>query len=127
MMKTVHDMVQAAKTEIREVPLDKSEDAIKQADLLIDVREADEFHAGHIPGAVNIPRGILEFKLTNDPALEDRGLNMVIYCKNSGRSALSAKAMKEMGYIHVQSISGGIDAWMEAGKPVVKPELPDFD
>ncbi|MGF2734719.1 rhodanese-like domain-containing protein [Marinobacter sp. DUT-1] len=126
-MKTVHDMVQAAKTEIREVPLDKSEDAIKQADLLIDVREADEFHAGHIPGAVNIPRGILEFKLTNDPALEDRGLNMVIYCKNSGRSALSAKAMKEMGYIHVQSISGGIDAWMEAGKPVVKPELPDFD
>ncbi|GAA0838791.1 hypothetical protein GCM10009113_01230 [Marinobacter szutsaonensis] len=126
-MKTVHDMVQAAKAEIREVPLENSEEAIEQADILIDVREADEFHAGHIPGAVNIPRGILEFKLTNDPALEDRGLNMVIYCKNSGRSALSAKAMKEMGYIHVQSISGGIDAWQEAGKPVVKPELPDFD
>ncbi|WP_372985561.1 rhodanese-like domain-containing protein [Marinobacter sp.] len=126
-MKNVHDMVQAAKAEIREVPLEKSEDAIKQADMLIDVREADEYHAGHIPGAVNIPRGILEFKLTNDPALEDRGLNMVIYCKNSGRSALSAKAMKEMGYIHVQSISGGIEAWQEAGKPVVKPELPDFD
>lgn len=126
-MKTVHDMVQAAKAEIREVPLENSEEAIKQADMLIDVREADEFHAGHIPGAVNIPRGILEFKLTNDPALEDRGLNIVIYCKNSGRSALSAKAMKEMGYIHVQSISGGIDAWQEAGKPVVKPELPDFD
>lgn len=126
-MKTVQDMVQAAKAEIREVPLDQSEEAIKQADLLIDVREADEFHAGHIPGAVNIPRGILEFKLTNDPALEDRGLNMVIYCKNSGRSALSAKAMKEMGYIHVQSIAGGIDAWQEAGKPVVKPDLPEFN
>lgn len=126
-MKTVQEMVQAAKSEIREVPLDKSEDAIKQADLLIDVREADEFHAGHIPGAINIPRGILEFKLTNDPALENRGLNMVIYCKNSGRSALSAKAMKEMGYIHVQSIAGGIDAWQDAGKPVVKPELPDFN
>lgn len=126
-MKTVHDMVQAAKAEIREVPLENSEEAIEQADMLIDVREADEFHAGHIPGAVNIPRGILEFKLTNDPALEDRGLNIVIYCKNSGRSALSAKAMKEMGYIHVQSISGGIDAWQEAGKSVVKPELPDFD
>ncbi|MBD3641066.1 MAG: sulfurtransferase [Marinobacter sp.] len=125
-MKTVHDMVQAAKTEIREVPLDQSEDAIKKADMLIDVREADEFHAGHIPGAVNIPRGILEFKLTNDPAFEDRALNMVIYCKNSGRSALSAKAMKEMGYLHVQSIAGGIDAWQDAGKPVVKPELPDF-
>lgn len=127
MMKTVQEMVQAAKADIREVPLEQSEEAIKQADLLIDVREADEFHAGHIPGAVNIPRGILEFKLTNDPALEDRGLNMVIYCKNSGRSALSAKAMKEMGYIHVQSIAGGIDAWQDAGKPVVKPELPEFN
>ncbi|MCG7199744.1 sulfurtransferase [Marinobacter pelagius] len=126
-MKTVQEMVQAAKADIREVPLEQSEEAIKQADLLIDVREADEFHAGHIPGAVNIPRGILEFKLTNDPALEDRGLNMVIYCKNSGRSALSAKAMKEMGYIHVQSIAGGIDAWQEAGKPLVKPDLPEFN
>ncbi|MGM0766697.1 MAG: rhodanese-like domain-containing protein [Pseudomonadota bacterium] len=126
-MKTVHDMVQAAKADIREVPLDQSDEAIKQADLLIDVREADEFHSGHIPGAINIPRGILEFKLTNDPALEDRGLNLVIYCKNSGRSALSAKAMKEMGYVHVQSIAGGIEAWQEAGKPIIKPELPDFD
>lgn len=126
-MKTVHDMVQAAKKEIREVPLEKSEEAIRNADLLIDVREADEFHEGHIPGAMNVPRGILEFKLTNDPALEDRALNMVIYCKNSGRSALSAKAMKEMGYVHVQSIAGGMEAWQEAGKPVVKPELPDFD
>ncbi|PCM45973.1 rhodanese-like domain-containing protein [Marinobacter sp. ANT_B65] len=125
-MKNVHDMVEAAKAQIREIPLEKSEDAIKQADLLIDVREADEFHAGHIPGALNIPRGILEFKLTNDPALEDRGLNIVIYCKNSGRSALSAKAMKEMGYMHVQSIAGGIEAWQEANKPVITPELPDF-
>jgi len=126
-MKTAHDMVEAAKVHVREVPLDQSDDAIKKADLLIDVREADEFHDGHIPGAVNIPRGILEFKLTNDPALVDRGLNLVIYCKNSGRSALSAKAMKEMGYIHVQSIAGGIEAWQEAGKSIIKPDLPDFD
>lgn len=72
-MKNVHDLVADAKQEIREVPLDQAEELIKQADMLIDVREADEFHAGHIPGAVNIPRGILEFKLTNDPTLENRG------------------------------------------------------
>lgn len=125
-MKTVQDMVAAAKAEIREVPLEQADGAIRQADLLIDVRESDEYHEGHIPGAINIPRGILEFKLTNDPALEDRGLNLVIYCKNSGRSALSAKAMKELGYAHVQSIAGGIEAWQEAGNPIVKPELPDF-
>lgn len=126
-MKTAHDMVEAARAEIREIPLSQADQAIQKADLLIDVREADEFHAGHIPGAINIPRGILEFKLTNDPSLEDRGLNLVIYCKNSGRSALSAKAMKEMGYIHVQSIAGGIEAWEAEKKPLVIPELPDFD
>ncbi|MFC4261109.1 rhodanese-like domain-containing protein [Marinobacter lacisalsi] len=126
-MKTAHDLVEAARSEITEIPLDHSEDAIRQADLLIDVREPEEYHAGHLPGAINIPRGLLEFKLSNDPALEDRNLNLVIYCKNSGRSALSAKVMKEMGYIHVQSIAGGIEAWEAEGMPLVKPELPEFD
>ncbi len=126
-MKTAHDLVEAARAEILEIPLDQADDAIKKADVLLDVREADEYNTSHIPGAVNVSRGILEFKLTNDPAFEDRALNMVIYCKNSGRSALAARAMKEMGYIHVQSIAGGIEAWEAAGKPLVKPELPDFD
>jgi rhodanese-related sulfurtransferase len=125
-MKTAQDLVTAAKAEIQEVSVAQADDAIKQADLLIDVREEDEYHAGHIRGAVHIPRGLLEFKLSNDPALEDRSMNIVLYCKNSGRAALSAKAMKEMGYLHVQSITGGFEAWQEAGKPVLTPELPDF-
>ena len=62
-MKTAHDLVEAARKEIQEVPLDQAEDAIKNADLLLDVRDADEYRAGHIPGAVNISRGLLEFKL----------------------------------------------------------------
>lgn len=126
-MKTAHDLVQAAKAQIQEISVDQSDDAIRQADLLIDVREPDEYHAGHIPGAVNIPRGLLEFKLTNDQALEDRNLSIVLYCKNSGRAALSAVAMKEMGYLHVQSITGGIEAWHGAGKPLITPKLPDFE
>src|SRR5690554_7511779 len=69
-MKTAHDLVEAARAEIREIPLDQAEDAIKEADVLLDVREADEYHTSHIPGAVNVSRGILEFKLTNDPAFE---------------------------------------------------------
>ena len=126
-MKNAHDLVEAAKAEIQEVPLEQCDDALQQADVVIDVRETDEFHEGHIPGAINIPRGLLEFKLTNDPALEDRSLNIVLYCKTSGRAALSAKVMQEMGYMHTRSIAGGIDAWQEAGKSVVAPQLPDFD
>jgi len=126
-MKTAHDLVDEARKEIQEVPLEQADDAIKAADLLLDVRDADEYRNGHIPGAVNISRGLLEFKFTNDPALESRDLNIVLYCKTSGRAALSARALKEMGYHHVLSIAGGFDAWEQAGKPVVKPELPSFE
>lgn len=126
-MKTAHDLVAQAKQEIHEVPLDQADDAIARADILLDVRDADEYRAGHIPRALNISRGMLEFKFTNDPALENRDLNIVCYCKTSGRAALSAKALKEMGYLHVSSIDGGFDAWQEAGKAVVQPDLPSFE
>ncbi|PXX92446.1 sulfurtransferase [Marinobacter vulgaris] len=126
-MKTAHDLVEQAKQDIREVPLEQADDAINKADMLVDVRDPDEYRAGHIPGAVNISRGMLEFKFTNDPALENRDLNIVCYCKTSGRAALSAKALKEMGYLHVTSIAGGFDAWQEAGKAVVQPDLPSFE
>lgn len=126
-MKSAHDLVASAKSNIREVSVDQADGALKAADLVIDVREADEYQAGHIPGAVNIPRGLLEFKLDTDPTLNARNLKLVVYCKTSGRAALSAQSLKEMGYLDVSSIAGGFDAWAEAGKPVDKPKLPTFE
>ena len=126
-MKTAHDLVMQAKSSIREVALDEAEQAIRDADLLLDVREADEFATGHLPGAVLVPRGLLEFRLSSTPAMEPRDLKIVLYCKTSGRAALAARAMQEMGYLNVQSIAGGFDAWAGAGKPVAKPEQPSFD
>ncbi|MCY1410485.1 Sulfurtransferase [compost metagenome] len=126
-MKSAHDLVAEAKARIHEIDLDATDAAIRDADVLLDVREADEFHAGHIPGAVNIPRGLLEFKLSNTPELTSRDLNIVLYCKTSGRAALAACALHDMGYLQVQSIAGGFDAWSAAGKTVVTPSLPVFD
>lgn len=126
-MKTAHDLVISAKARIHEVDVENAEAAIHDADALIDVREADEFHAGHIPGAINIPRGLLEFKLSNDPELSARDRKLVLYCKNSGRSALSACSLQEMGYLQVLSIEGGFEAWSAAGKAVASPQLPAFD
>ncbi|SEQ18377.1 rhodanese-like domain-containing protein [Giesbergeria anulus] len=126
-MKTAHDLVAQAKTSIQEVSLEAAEQAIRDADLLLDVREADEFAAGHLPGAILMPRGLLEFCLSSTPAMESRDLKVVLYCKTSGRAALAARAMQEMGYLNVQSIAGGFDAWAGAGKPVAKPEQPSFD
>lgn len=125
-MKSATDLVAAAKSRITEVPAAEAEAAIRAADVLIDVREADEFAAGHLPGAIHASRGMLEFKLSGNPALAARDIQVVLYCKTSGRAALAAVAMKDMGYLNVKSIAGGFDAWVAAGKPVHKPDLPSF-
>ncbi len=126
-MKTAHDLVLEAKAQIREVALDAAEAAIRAADVLLDVREADEFHAGHIPGALNIPRGLLEFKLSGAPELSARDLSIVLYCKTSGRAALAACSLQAMGYLQVQSLAGGFDAWSAAGKAQVTANPPSFE
>ena len=126
-MKTASDLVAAAKTRVQEISIDDAEQAIRDADLLLDVREADEFAAGHMNGAVHISRGMLEFKFSANPALQSRDMKIVLYCKTSGRAALSALALHDLGYLNVQSIAGGIDAWVAAGKPIVKPQLPTFE
>jgi rhodanese-related sulfurtransferase len=126
-MKTAHDLVAAAKSRVQEITIADAEQAIRDADVLLDVREADEFAAGHLSGAVHISRGMLEFKFSANPALQPRDLKIVLYCKTSGRAALSAVALPDLGYLNVQSLAGGFDAWAAAGKPVVKPQPPSFD
>ena len=126
-MKTAHDLVLAAKALIHETALPEAAALIRDADVLLDVREPQEFAAGHLPGAINIPRGLLEFQLSGTPALGARDLRAVLYCKTSGRAALAAQTMQAMGYLNVQSIAGGYDAWLAAGQPVVRPDTPSFD
>lgn len=126
-MKTSHDLVLEAKSHINEIDLKSAEAAIREADLLIDVREPDEFSAGHIAGAMNIPRGILEFRLSSTPELAVRDLKIVLYCKTSERAALAALALDEMGFIHVSSIAGGFDAWVSEAKAIATPSLPAFE
>lgn len=126
-MKSAHDIVTQAKSQIQEIGIDQAEAAVREADLLIDVREYDEFASGHLQGAVHMSRGMLEFKMSANPELAARDLKIILYCKTSGRAALAALQLKEMGYQNVRSIVGGIDAWVAAGKPVVKPVLPTFE
>lgn len=126
-MKNAHDLVLEARAQIHEVALVEADAAIRAAAVLLDVREADEFHAGHIAGAINIPRGLLEFKLSADPELCARDLNILLYCKTGGRAALAACALQAMGYRQVQSLAGGLDAWLAAGKAQVTVSLPSFE
>ncbi|MDY7574691.1 rhodanese-like domain-containing protein [Actimicrobium sp. CCI2.3] len=123
-MKTALELVAAAKTRIREVALDDADLAIRHADVVLDVREADEYAAGHIPGALAISRGMMEFTMSSKPEFATPDLNIVLYCKTGGRAALAALALLDMGYRNVQSIAGGFDGWRDAGKAVTVPTLP---
>lgn len=126
-MKTAHDLVAAAKTRVSEISAADAVQAIREASVLVDVREADEFAAGHVPGSVHISRGMLEFRFSGMPALQSRDIKIVLYCKTSGRAALAGVALQDMGYLNLQNISGGFDAWVAAGLPVAKPDAPSFD
>ena len=126
-MKTAHDLVFEAKQIVQEISVDQAVAALQSCDVLIDVRETDEYLAGHLPGAIHMSRGMLEFKIAGNPKMQDRDLNIVVYCKTSGRAALSAKSLAVMGYTHVQSIAGGVDAWVAAGHEVYKPAQPSFE
>ena len=126
-MKTAHDLVVQAKQDVQEISVDQAVLAIQTCDVLIDVREADEYAAGHLPGAIHMSRGMLEFKMAGNPKLQSRDLSIVLYCKTSGRAALSAKSLADMGYTHVRSIAGGVDAWVAAGHEVYKPAQPSFE
>lgn len=126
-MKTAHDLVVHAKQSVQEISVEQAVTAIQTCDVLIDVREADEYAAGHLPDAVHMSRGMLEFKIAANPNMQARDLKIVLYCKTSGRAALSAQSLADMGYTHVQSIAGGIDAWLAAGHAVFKPAQPSFE
>ena len=126
-MKTAHDLVAEAKKSVQEISMDQAVEAIQACDVLIDVREADEYAAGHLPGAMHMSRGMLEFKMAGNPKMQARDLNIVLYCKTSGRAALCAQSLTQMGYTHIQSIAGGIDAWQAAGHDVFKPAQPSFE
>ncbi len=105
------------KSEIVETTVDEL--AKKPAAKLIDVREGDEWADGFIPGAQWIPRGKLELRI--EDAVTERDADVVLYCAGGTRSALAAKALRELGYTHVRSLAGGFGAWKRANLPVDKP------
>ncbi len=86
--------------------------------LLIDIREADEWAAGHAPEAIHISRGVLEGSI--EETVPDVTTPIVLSCAGGNRSALSAENLQKMGYTRVSSLIGGFGAWQKSGLPVVK-------
>jgi sulfur-carrier protein adenylyltransferase/sulfurtransferase len=117
-MTTFKDMIRRVKSEIREVSPAEARGRAKDA-VLIDVREADEWAQGHVPGALFIPRGFLELRV--EEKVPDRSQEVILYCAGGTRSALAARALQDLGYERVSSMAGGFGRWKESGFPIDMP------
>ena len=116
--KTIPQIIGEAKSQTTEVTVEavkKDMDAGRNF-ILLDVRTSEEFKAGHLPQAVNIPRGILEFMIGKHYPQKDA--EIVLYCRTDARAALCAKTLSDMGYTDVKNLKGAFKAWGEAGYPI---------
>ena len=89
--------------------------------VLLDVREDDEFKAGHVPGAVNIPRGLLEFNIWKHfgyPAHVDMARKIYVQCKTGGRATLATKQLQDIGFTNVIAVIMSFDEWKIKGHPL---------
>jgi len=114
---TTEEMVVEAKKSISEVTVSEAKGLLEKGDsIFLDCREPKEYKMGHIPGALNIPRGLLEFQIANK--VPDKSTPIVMYCKKGGRGCLATCTLCKMGYENVVNIDGGWLAWEKAGYPV---------
>ncbi|NOT18041.1 MAG: rhodanese-like domain-containing protein [Sulfuriferula sp.] len=120
MSMTPQQLVAEAKSQIKEIDIATAATQIAAGVIVIDVREPAEFEAGRLPNSVNIPRGVLEFKTGEHPALANKDATILITCKTGGRAALATLSLQRLGYTQLASIAGGFEAWAGAGQAVLK-------
>ncbi|MCG2830939.1 MAG: rhodanese-like domain-containing protein [Desulfobacteraceae bacterium] len=114
---TAKDLVAEANKHITNVPVSIAKELFDEGGyIFLDVRTANEFKMGHIPGAIHIERGLLEFKINNQ--IPDKNAQIVVYCKVGGRGSLAAHTLVRMGYTNVVNIEDGWVAWEKSGYPV---------
>jgi rhodanese-related sulfurtransferase len=130
---TPAQMLEQARRTVPEITPAQARERLERGavDLLLDVREADEWERGHIPGAVHAPRGLLEWYA--DPASPyakealtgNREARIVVQCASGGRSLLAAQTLQAMGYSNVVNMAGGFKEWSAQGFPQESSARPE--
>ncbi len=114
------ELLRRVKSQIEEIDPAKVRELIDEGVAIVDVREADEFGAGHLPGAKHVPRSYLETRI--EGIVPDRDAQIVLYCQSGNRSAYAARTLTgDLGYTNVSSMTGGITLWKDRGYEVVVP------
>ena len=124
--KTLMDFVKEAKSQITEVEITEVVALLDEGYQVLDVREPAEYISGTLDGAFNVPRGVLEAASDHqypgkNQDMQDRDKKWLLLCATSGRSAMAASVMQQMGFKNVKNINGGMAAWKQAEMHVVIP------
>ncbi len=120
-MPTYRDYFTELKKRIKEATPQQVADLLRSKDIqLADVREKDEWSAGHIPGAVHVPKSFLEQWV--EDRVPDKRKTTVLYCAGGVRSAMAAETLEKLGYTDVISMSGGFNRWKDSGFDWVTPD-----
>jgi len=129
MATSLKQLMEAANAAVPKITPEKAREMIGKGNtLVVDVRDAPEVEkSGKIAGAVHVSRGMLEFRADPDSPYHDKNFSkdktVILYCASGGRSALAAKALKDLGYSEVYNV-GAFKDWAEAGGEVEKPIEP---
>jgi rhodanese-related sulfurtransferase len=118
--KTPEQLVKESKSLIKEVSIDDVKKMIdtKENVIILDVTDKHEFEGGHIPGAINISRGTLEFKVAQ--IIPDKNSKIIVYCGIDLRGPLATRTLNDLGYNNAVNVAGGLKAWKAAGYPLAK-------
>ena len=111
-------LVDEAKPRVKEIGIEALEERRRAGARVIDVREDDEYRAGHIPGAEHIGKGVIERDIV--AKAPDKNAELILYCGGGFRSILAADAIGRMGYKKAISLAGGWRDWLTRGLPTEK-------
>lgn len=113
-------LAEDARSRVKEISVAETREKVKNGTTLIDVREDNEWEAGHATGAIHIGRGVIERDIIGK--YPDKSQELILYCGGGFRSALAADNLQKMGYTNVLSMIGGWTAWQEADAPLAEIE-----
>lgn len=121
----VSQKIQAAKKQVKTIDMEAYRKVVENPGtaLIVDVREPNEFAVGHVPGAINIPRGVLEFQIWKQvgfPANLDLDRNVILQCQSGNRASLAAQSLADLGFTHTTAVVMSLEDWQQAGHPFVK-------
>jgi rhodanese-related sulfurtransferase len=121
----VKQKVEAAQKQVKTIGMEEYRKLVENPGtaLIVDVREPHEYAAGHVPGAINIPRGVLEFKIWNHvgfPANTEMDRPLILQCQSGNRASLAAQSLEDLGFTRTMAVVMSLEDWQQAGNPFTK-------